>query len=242
MDGFCDGDGGEIGEVEFGMMKSFLLGLFVFVGLLGVTVAEEVAGQYEVTYEVFSLPLAEAAKLRRERLGGVKSHARLVDGVEKGVVRQERWMVLKVRDDDWWISKEVEEFVYGTEYDPGDGLNSDPVAPAGSFFHPYSPLNSLVPFVHPEFDTKYIGDIFECEVEGSKIRMKAIHLDHLLNDSFGKGLKMLMMPRFSVQYINTTVAVTLGKPVMVGTISPPGELQDEEEKRVWLAFVTVVKL
>ena len=35
----------------------------------------------------------------------------------------------------------------------------------------------------------------------------------------------------------------LGEPALVGTISPPKELQEKDgEKRVWLAFVTVEKI
>ena len=223
------------------MMKNSFFSLLFFAGLLGAVFGEEKAGHYEVTYEVFSLPMAEAAKLRREKLGGVKSHARLLDRVKKGEVTQEKWMVLKVSEVDRWITEAVEEFVYGTEYS-GDGLSGGSLVPSSGYYPSSSPLNFLLPLVPPQFDSKYLGDVFECAVEGAEVQMSATHIRHLKNDSFGKGVSEWVMPRFAVQKIRTTVEVVFGKPALVGTISPPGELQDEEEKRVWLAFVTVVEL
>jgi hypothetical protein len=47
------------------------------------------------------------------------------------------------------------------------------------------------------------------------------------------------MPRFTSQRLVSQIKLDPEVPVMVGSISPPGPLQPEnEEKRVWLTFVT----
>jgi hypothetical protein len=48
-----------------------------------------------ISYEVFSLPLAEAATWRRQELGDVETYDRLVAQLESGKVKQESLTVLR---------------------------------------------------------------------------------------------------------------------------------------------------
>ena len=228
-------------------MKSIYIGIFLLVGLDQMILAEEAQETYEVTYEVFSLPLREAAKLRRKNSGGVAMHAHLVKSVEKKETRQEKWMLLKIAAGQNSSLEEIEEYIYPTEFEASDGLPCY-WTPTGSEQFPNHFKSPPFPISYPpiSFDTKKLGDTIEVEItvlnHVTKLRLSATHVDHLKNDSFGKGHSKQVMPRFSVQRILGRVKVGIGKPALVGTISPPRENQKEKEKRVWLAFVTLEKI
>jgi len=220
--------------------------LLVFFGLGQLALAEEKAETCEVFYEVFSLPLSEAAKLKRSKPGGMAMYANLVEGVEKKEVRQERLMVLRMIEGRNGVLEQVEEYIYPTEYD------TENMRPMGMKMNlmesrfvtlPDIPMNIL----SGDFDTKNMGDTLEAEVQlaGRRVglQMRAKHVGILSKDLFGKGVSEWVMPRFSVQALEISGDLLLGEPALVGTISPPKELQEKDgEKRVWLAFVTVEKI
>ncbi len=219
--------------------------LLLFVGSLPLW-ADEVGDPWELTYEVFSLPLGEAAKLKRARLGDLETYAQLLKKVETGEVRQERWMSLKARIGLYCWSKEVEEFRYQTEYDYGEGLGSNPAAGVGGGFKIVPGYRGFVNTLPMTIDCKEIGDHFDCELEETKegvlARLSIAHVGYLTNDSFGEGPWKMEMPRFSVQVIKVGVQLNPGTPALVGTLSLPRGLQKHDEtKRVWLAFLTVEK-
>lgn len=201
------------------------------------------AGEVEVIYEVFSMPLKEAAKLRRERLGGVESYERVLGMVERKEGRQERWMVVKAMLGAAKAAtlEEVDELIFPTEYEaPVLICYGDPGLIAG-----LEAKRDLFPLgqVASAFDTKNMGDTLEVAVgeeEGAlMVQMRPTKVSLLQLDKFGKGIGQVEMPRFAVQTLKTEAKVVVGKPALVGTVSPPKDLQKVGEKRVWLAFVTV---
>ena len=226
-------------------MKSTFLGILLLLGLGQMILAEDARETYEVTYEVFSLPLNEAAKLKRKSPGSVAIHAHLVKKVEQKEARQEKWKVLKMISEQNFSLEEIEEFVYATEYEY-DKFSVNPPRGISEFDAlQFQPSAFAVPWISGYFDTKKIGDTVEGEikVDNQKLRLRinVTHVSHITNDSFGKGVCECVMPRFSVQRILGRVNVKIGKPTLVGTISPPKENQTEKEKRIWMAFVTVEK-
>lgn len=210
-------------------------------------VAEESDVHFEMVYEVFSLPIVKAAKLKRENLGGEKSYQRLLEGIEKGVVKQEKFVVMKLLDRQSASFEEIEEYVFPTEYEwEGFVLNQDGglIDPIGL---PFVASSIPLPIQFSAFDTKNTGDVIECEVHeansGVEIRMDSTSVGFLQLDSFGKGVSEWRMPRFSLQRLKAGVEVKPGKPALIGTVSPPKDLQKMKGgKSVWLAFVTLKRI
>lgn len=224
-----------------------LLSLFLLAALPGALVAEKPDGHFEIIYEVFSLPIVKAAQLKRENLGGEKSYESLVAGVEKGEVKLEKFVAMRMIEGQQGSVEELEEFIFPTEH-VWDGFMVDQkgqlIGPAGL---PFAVSPIPLPIQFSTFDTKNIGDVIECEVNestsGVEIRMNSTSVGFLKLDSFGEGVSEWKMPRFSVQRLRTGVEVISGKPALVGTVSPPRDLQKEKGgKRVWLAFVTLKKI
>ena len=96
-------------------MKSPLLILFALIGLPPSVCAEGPRDTFEITYEAFSLPIKDAARLRTQFQGGRKMHAHLVSGIDQEKVRREKWMVLKMTPNDYVNSQQYEEFIYPAE-------------------------------------------------------------------------------------------------------------------------------
>ena len=225
-------------------MKSGLLTLLCVFDLKAES-PNEFTSCYEVTYDVFSLPIMQAAKLRRERPGGKTIYATLLAKVENKKARQEKWMALKTSPGKYANSEGFEEFVYPAEY-VSDSFSATPqVLTNGMGIPMFHPRPFAVPWLSNVFDTKNVGDFLEVElsVENglASMRLATTHIRHLSNDTIGKGVYAWRMPRFSVQQISTGVQTELGKPTLIGTLSPPKELQKEKQKRIWLAFVTIEK-
>lgn len=214
-------------------MKILAWSLLLFL-LPGMEAAEEL----EVTYEVFSLPMSEAAKLRRAKLGGEKAYERILDWLKKKKIRQEQFTVVKLLGEVSSMAEEVQEYIFPTEYEgrwyclgQGSGIG---------VFAPPPPLPTW-----PEvtaFDTKNLGQTLDIEVRRAgafcHVRMRPTKIGLTAIDAFGHGISQVEMARFSIQTLSTEFEAALNKPVLVGTISPPRHLQEAGEKRVWLAFLT----
>lgn len=219
----------------------------IFFGLLAsLGMGGESARDFEVTYEVFSLPLAKAASLRRADLGDAALHQRLRNLSGKGLAKPERWMNLRVREGESGLVREGEEFPYRAEWEP-DSFSPRPGGLGGFRRFPKAPPIPVSSWWAPIlFYTKTLGDELSCEVSENG---GALSLDLLLRhvslvglDQLGEGVSSWKMPRFSVQSLRISVPVGASAPVLLGTISPPDQAGDVEEKRVWLAFVTIEQI
>jgi hypothetical protein len=198
------------------------------------------AGEVEVTYEVFSMPLNDAAKLRRERLGGEKSYQRILKMLKKGEVRQEAWKSVKMLEGKIAILEEVDELIFPTEYsDRRPPIHVNPIGEIGGWTRPLFPI----PDTASAYDTKNTGDTLEVRFEdlgqGLRLSLAATKIALIRLDEMGKKTGKVEMPRFGVQKLKTEVTVVPGKAALLGTVSPPRDLQKVGEKRIWLAFATV---
>lgn len=198
--------------------------------------------EVEVTYEFFSMPLRGAAAWQRERLGSEEMYRRVVEGVEKKGVGLESFMVLKAQDDGRGFSEGIEEMIYPTEYDPGDGLGGAGGLGGGlkTFRLPILPM----PVVAPSYETKNLGEVIEFEVRKRngdwEVRHVVSRVEFLQLDQIGRSYGMVEMPRFSVQALKSGVFVKPGKPTVLGTFSPPrNQGRDDGGRRVWLLFLTL---
>lgn len=131
----------------------------------------------------------------------------------------------------------MEELIYPSEYDPPVSLS-----PSGGLVSPAAPRLLPIPMLGTAWDWKSLGQ--QIEVRASRIDsgwkieslLAEVHLQGL--DKIGKGNGMVEMPRFSVQALWSATVLSSGRPVLLGTMSPPREMQGGKEKRVWLVFVT----
>ncbi len=198
---------------------------------------------WDVTCEVFSLSLSEAAKLKRMRKTDAQDYAGLVKRVESGKVKQEEFLMLRVVEGSSTALEEVSEMIYPTEFEPPELPNeihnlSEDLEKARMLVTPATPS---------AFDTKYVGSMMEVELEvneeGSVEVASALTLVSYLGvQVWGQGLAEVEMPRFAVQSVKTSLKVKPDSATLMGSVSPPEALQPKDgERRVWLAFVTVSK-
>ena len=196
------------------------------------------AAEVEVIYEVFSMPMNEASKIRRERLGGEETYRRVLEMVTKAEARQERMMAVKMLEGGRAVLEEIHELIYPTEYEP---LELPSMVGSSHLMKPPKPFP--VPDTASAYDTRGLGDFLELELLGKEgdfiLKIVAAKVDLVELDVIGRGIGEVTMPRFAIQKFRTEEKVRSGKPALVGTASPPRDLQEGEGKRVWLAFVTV---
>jgi len=214
-------------------MKTLALFLFILSPLKGES--------YGITYEVFSMTLGDAAKLRRAKMGGKEMYQKVVSRLAEETIRQEAFLNLKTETGSRATVEEIQERIFPTEYEhPGGNSLSHPIPPP-DWRPPLIPLR----WVASAYDTKNLGDTLEVSLEnharGMLLSLAPTRVTFLSLDHYGEGVAKIAMPRFGIQKVKTSLVVSLGMPALVGTISPPRELEDRGEKRVWLAFVTVLK-
>jgi len=227
-------------------MKSRLLAIYSLFGLMQGLHAGESVATHEVIYEVFSLPINEAAILKRKSTCGSNIYNHLVSGLEQKKVRQEKWAALRMVEGKNITSEEVEEFIYPAEYEYDKFVFSDSAKTTETndlmFKAPLLPL----PITFPAFDTKKVGSTIEAELsvtgEFASLRLSAVHTRHIAHDIYGKGVSKWVMPQFSVQRFGGVIKTKKDNPVLIATLSPPKKIQNKKKKRIWLAFVTINKI
>lgn len=203
----------------------------------------EVSPSWDVTCEVFSLPLSEAAKLKRLRKSDAEDYAELVKRVDTGKAKQEEFLMLRATEGIGVTVEEISEMIYATEYEPPELPNE-----IGNLSEDIEKAKMLVtPATPSAFDTKNVGSTLEVELqvddEGKmEVRLMMTLVSFLGRSVWGQGFAEAEMPRFAVQSVKTGLEVTLDSASLIGSISPPEALQPKEgEREVWLAFVTVSK-
>ena len=198
---------------------------------------------WDVTCEVFSLPLSEAAKLKRARKTDTQDYAELVERVEAGKVVQEEFLMLRTVEGANTTQEEISEMIYATEYEPPELPNE-----IGNLPEDLEKAKMLVtPATPTSFDTKKVGSTMEvgltvAEGDVIELRSSVTLVGYLGKQVWGQGLAEAEMPRFSVQSVITSLKLKPDSATLMGSISPPEALQPPEgERRVWLAYVTVSK-
>lgn len=255
--------------MKIASMRSFCA-LFLLVALPLTGQEKEAAQptQIQVVYETFSLPRSEAARSQRETLTEEALYARLVAGLEKGKVVQEKFLVIRSLIGRLSTVDHVSELIFPALYDPPETPNmvgsgpwvptyvestkgeTPPLAPdleqarrgdgwqEGTF--PATPASAAAA------TTLKLGDSLEIEAsigadpEVVALTFTARHTTPAGSDPWGQGLARIEMPRFGEQKLQSKLSLKNGKPSLVGTVSPAANMEAEEEgeRRVWFSFVT----
>jgi hypothetical protein len=217
-------------------MTGLLLALFLPV------VSAAPGRNLSVVFETFSLPLAEAAALLREKPRDAELHARLVAGLADPSVRQEGLTVLRTLEKSSGASTAaVLEVRSPSEYiaiwRPGTG--SGPPQP-GEF------PSSLIPVFGERFETHQFG--FELSLEATSepadplsLRIQPRWTRQAGRSFHGQGTALLAMPEIETQRMEATIQVKAGKPSLLGTFNriPESKIAPLAPTRVWFAFITV---
>lgn len=196
---------------------------------------------WEVMMEVFSVPFAEAAKLRREMGDTAKIYGELVKRVEGKKAVLEEFVILKGTVGVESETESIEEYIYATEYEPPEIPLVVKKVPA----NPEVAKMMMTPAMPAAFDTKNVGRSLEMEINAKEtpevieVQLKFDRTSFLDRLTWGQGLAETEMAEFSVQQIEKLVLLKDGAPTLVGTMSPPkGKLEEGAKRRVWMAFAT----
>ena len=212
----------------------------------------------ELTYEVFSLPMKEAAALQRTGIEDADFYQKMVSGVAAGKIRHEKVLISRNHPGQNSVVKQISEHYYNTEAEPpelpnvvGPGYNAESALKIveNSKKNPDRQGADLIYAATPAHPTAYdlrnVGDTMESEamvdanLKYIDLRLSVEHVSLIDYDFWGEGLSEVKMPRFSVPGFHTGVTVVDVKPSFVGTISPPKDLQKGTDGgQTWLAFVT----
>ena len=187
-----------------------------------------------MTYEVFSLPLAEAAALLRRDLEDAATHKELIARVAKNEAKQEAMALIRGQSGQRVNADGVSEWIIPTEFEPT--LKSDASKPAPSS-----------PAMPSAFETHTCGLILEFEPTLSQdqqrvtLRLAPTHRTLTGREKWGQGISEIETPVLDEQSINCVANSDVGSPCLIGTMTPPPGLKpdDKAPKRVWLAFATV---
>lgn len=217
--------------------------------------------------ETFSLPLALAAKLQRERMPDAELYARLGTQGGKEGIRQESYDLVRCMSKGGGqrsMTESITELIYPTEYVestmPGTvGIHVMPsargesTAAATNLSKAAPPADGygglLNPITPAAFDTRNVGRTFEVESTMSDgplsplvdLRLVPEIVSYVGREVWGEGISQAAMPVFECQRMNTSITVRINQPTMLGTMSRPAisRVDPDSAKRVWLTFVTV---
>lgn len=231
------------------------------------TASNEAGGQtepnYSICYEAFSLPLATAAKWRRESPSGSRLYDQVVAALEDDGVRQEALVIQATRDREKTVNEGIREEIYPTTWESArvpenvsltlmDPLSGETSTPPRDEEQTSEKLDRGLAC---ELRTSAIGGSYETRNTGVTVETLANEADGNLVDlsyavehvtlvrrsTWGQGVSTTQMPIFEQQGINSSSTVRLNEPFLLGTISrpPDSEVNPDSANRTWLAFVTV---
>lgn len=205
-------------------------------------VLSEAPDNWEVMWEVFSVPFADAAKLRRSLKDQGEIYQELVKRVGKKKAVLEEFVVLKGSVGKTSETKSVEEFIYNTEVEPPELPNIVKKVPE----NPKVADLLMTPAMPAAFDTRDLGRSLEIDIV-EKLSPKVVRMELKFDrvsltdlETWGQKKSLVEMPRFANHGVKKEVLFMAGEPTLVGTMSPSKGKKDEgEERMVWLAFATV---
>lgn len=203
----------------------------------------------KVVYEVFTLPMTEAAALQRAMQTDAEFYGRLLAGLKEEKVKLESFLAVRGISGQSMVTSQVENYTYPSEFEPpelpnqvvGTGKKKGADGKEITIF----PATPATPSAYKK---KQLGEVLEVEavVKGNgeiDLRVAPTRTALIQKDSYGQGLSKVEMPRFSVPEIRTAVKAQSGQAFYLGTVSAPGELQPEEgPKQVSFAFITATDL
>ena len=197
---------------------------------------------WEIVWEIFSLPLSDATDLKRQNLGNEKLYQELVLRLENGKVKQEEFALLKAIPGAKVYLELVEESIYPMEWETPEVPNKIKTVPAD----PEIAKLLMTPATPTAFDTKNLGSTMEVEMSVfhphfARLKLKLWTISLIGFERWGQGLAEAKVPIFTTQKLKQEIEVTMEKPNLIGTISPPMSKQkDGQEKEIWLSFITII--
>lgn len=209
---------------------------------------DEKAETIQIVYEVFSLPLTEAAAIQRSGINDKDFYTKMVEGVRAQKVTQDVFLMGRTQSGNRTTIEQTAQHIYNTEAEPPE-LPNQVAGGAGYQQNAEGKLTAanfpVTPATPSAFATRNVGQSLEIEAQANaentqvQLQLHAQDVKLIQRDAIGQGMSKVEMPRFSNQKITTSLPVDSGKPTYLGTISAPKELQPEEgEERVWFAFIT----
>lgn len=232
----------------------------------GLAAVEDPAAQVvnlSLAYELFSLPLADAAALMRQGLGDEKLYEEVLTRVTAKTARQEALTVTRLRSGQQVSSTAATEHIYPTEYDPPElpsqvgvlmtraGKDDPTPAPDLDALRDAPSRDALGALVTPAtpttFQTRMIGTILEADASfDSKtglidLMIRPEHVALVGRIEFGQGVSTVTMPEIESQDLSTSVAVKPSTPHLLGTMNRPpvSKLKADSANEIWFAFATV---
>ena len=196
-----------------------------------------------ICYEAFSLPLAMAADLQRQKLSDPALYAKLISELGKESVRQEVLQIVRTRSGQRCTSQSISEHIYPVEYKQPATIdnnkdaakpNSEPATVGGGVYA-------------TAWETRDVGNTLEMEPhlsEDSPIMDLRILPQLVTLAGYSNwetpGSPGVKMPNFEKQSVDTTVIVMVDKPFLLGTSSrpPSSKVDSDSANRIWFAFVT----
>lgn len=195
--------------------------------------AEQAPPSLSMTYEVYSLPLKEAAALLRKGLPDRELHRDLADRAAKNQAIQQTLMLIRGLSGQRVMGESISESIFPTDFDSGV---------AGTPGNPPQPSTYAAPSMGTAFATMNCGVTLEIEPTLStnqqiaNVRLTPEHTSLPHRVKWGQGISEVEMPIYMIQRINTAATTNIGSPCFLGTISPPAPAL---AKNIWFAFITV---
>lgn len=182
----------------------------------------------ELIYEVFSLPLAKAAELKREAASDGELYDKVVSLMKEGWVKQESFHAVTSRSGEEVMISDGEEYIFPTEWEPPQG-----------FLNPPNLLvyqEGFAPAAASAFDTHNLGlswylaprmgvgtDLVELEVSIAQKGLAGL-------ERWGVAPAISVIPKFGLAGMNTKLVVRSGEVSLLGTMN-------ESDQRVRFSFL-----
>lgn len=200
-----------------------------------------------VTTSVFSMEQADAAALLRSQSEGDALYAAVVGQVAGKKARIERVLSATTKSGQRTLTREVQEYRYGTEVLPPQQELSRPM---DANAHPpvMAWTGKIIPAMWTAVDMRPLGWTLEVEpvleANTGHVSMNIVE-EHVRLVGTLTGNEIAEKndpprPVFESQKITTSVSAAVGKPAFLGTLSPPQDTNVNGRQgpgRVWLAFV-----
>ncbi|MDB6119289.1 MAG: hypothetical protein JWO08_3070 [Verrucomicrobiaceae bacterium] len=218
------------------------------------------ADVFTAFFEVISLPKQEASALVDEGLEQNALHLCLKSAMHSGTAKLEAFLSGRVVSGAATVLQETDKYQYPTEFDPpqivqrlliaddelladlraGRQTGSGVAPPTGG---PHNGGFGLMTTVTPTaFQSRELGTKLEIEVSHED-QLLSLKLKPQLTRLIGEKRYMgVVQPLFESDSLATTIKVRPGLTQFVGTLNRPlntGLKEENQENRVWFAFVTV---
>lgn len=178
-----------------------------------------------IRYEVFSLPLGDAAQLMRVTASDINLYQSLTNAVTQEEAIQETLTVVTVQSGLRAEASSVAEKIYPVEYETGNRPTT--------------------------FETRNTGVTVEAEglydpaSEMVDLNIAPEHVSLVGNAKWGPKDAVTETPEFESQRLSTSTRVSLLEPHLLGTVNRPPSTKAQgnaEPPRIWFAFVTVSRV